>query len=161
MNLGDIITRLEAADPQQVVKHGFHNPHSYRGDYYDLAFEPATDITVADMLEAARSAVGATYQGWKGGDFKMNEYDWCWLSEEGTASGETISPLLLDFMLTSSVDRPTVLREAADTLHALREKTDVNVAEYDRYDFRQRIALSDGVSLLRRMADESAKEARP
>jgi hypothetical protein len=40
-------------------------------------------------------------------------------------------------------------------LAALREKTDVNVAEYARYDFRQRIALSDGISRLRRMADEA------
>ena len=123
MNLGDIITRLEAADPQQVVRHGFHNPHSYRGDYYDLAFEPATNITVADMLEAARSAVGATYQGWKGGDFRMNEYDWCWLSEEGTASGETISPLLLQFMLApaaaqSSADRAVVAKALDDAFQS-------------------------------------------
>jgi len=123
MNLGDIITRLEAADPQQVVPHGFHNPHSYRGDYYDLAFEPVTNITVADMLEAARSAVGATYQGWKGGDFRMNEYDWCWLSEEGTASGETISPLLLQFMLApaaaqSSADRAVVAKALDDAFQS-------------------------------------------
>ncbi|NUS25068.1 MAG: hypothetical protein HOV92_12710 [Streptomyces sp.] len=116
MMLGELITRLEAANPQQVVKHGFHNPHSYRGDYYDLAFEPATDITVADMLEAARSAVGATYEGWKGGDFRMTAGTWCWLSEEGTASGETISPLLLDFMLAPTVDESAVLQEAADRL---------------------------------------------
>jgi hypothetical protein len=109
VNLGDLITRLEAADPNQVIPHGFHNPHSYRGDYYDLAFEPATNITVADMLEAARSAVGATYQGYKGGDFKMTPSDWCWLSEEGSASGETISPLLLEFML-----RPENAQSAAD-----------------------------------------------
>ena len=99
MNLGDLIARLETANPQQVVPHGFHNPHSYRGDYMDLAFEPAVNITVADMLEAARSAVGTTYEGYKGGDFRMDVHDWCWLSEEGSASGETISPLLLDLML--------------------------------------------------------------
>lgn len=101
MNLGDIITRLQAADPNQVVKHGFHNPHSYRGDYNELAFEPAEDVTVAEMLEAAGDADGATYEGWKGGHFKMTKWTWCWLSEEGSASGETISPMMLDFMLTS------------------------------------------------------------
>jgi hypothetical protein len=118
MNLGDIITTLEAADPNQVVQHGFHNPHSYRGDYYDLAFEPTTNITVADMLEAARSAVGATYQGYKGGDFTMSKHDWCWLSEEGTASGETISPLLLQLILAPSVDPAAVLREEAALIRA-------------------------------------------
>jgi hypothetical protein len=114
MNLGDIITTLKAADPKQIVRHGFHNPHSYRGDYYDLAFEPADNITVAEMLEAARSAVGTTYEGWKGGDFRMTEGSWCWLSEEGSASGETISPLLLQFMLAPPVDPATALNEAAE-----------------------------------------------
>ncbi|MFG2276712.1 hypothetical protein ACGFNY_44010 [Streptomyces chartreusis] len=156
MNLGDIITRLEAANPQQVVKHGFHNPHSYRGDYYDLAFEPATDITVADMLEAARSAVGATYQGWKGGDFKMNEYDWCWLSEEGTASGETISPLLLEFMLTPPAERSAVLHSAADDLAAMRigsedPDPDGHVRGYND-------GLDHAEAELRRMADEAQQQ---
>jgi hypothetical protein len=99
MTLGELIARLEAANPNQVVHHGFTNPHSYRGDYMDLAFEPAANITVADMLAAARSALGTTFQGWKGGDFTMTDHTWCWLSQEGDASGETISALLLDFML--------------------------------------------------------------
>ena len=116
MTLGEIITALKAANPHQIVHHGFHNPHSYRGDYYDLAFEPATDITIAEMLEAAESAVGATYQGRKGGDFRMTDGTWCWLSEEGSASGETISPLLLQFMLTPPVNKADVLKEAADRL---------------------------------------------
>lgn len=135
MDLGALITRLEAADPNQVVKHGFHNPHSYRGDYYELAFEPAQDITVGEMLEAARSAVGATYQGWKGGDFKMGEHDWCWLSEEGSASGETISALLLDFILAPTTDelRAQVadMQEDVALLNALRAH---GVDNWDGYD---------------------------
>lgn len=118
MNLGDLITALEAADPNQQVANGFGNPHSYRGDYYDLAFEPVTDTTVGDMLADARSAVGATYQGWKGGDFRMNKYTWCWLSVEGDASGESVSPQMLAWMLVvppaaaPSADRAAVLHEA-------------------------------------------------
>lgn len=119
MQLGELITRLEAANPDQIVAHGFHNPHSYRGDYYDLAFEPTADITVADMLEAARSAVGTTYQGWKGGDFTMSEHSWCWLSDEGDASGETISPLLLDLLLADSSSTPDASRLEAAARRAL------------------------------------------
>lgn len=155
MNLGDIITRLEAANPQQVVKHGFHNPHSYRGDYYDLAFEPATAITVAEMLEAARSAVGTTYQGWKGGDFKMNAYDWCWLSEEGTASGETISPLLLEFMLTPPVDRAAVLGEAADVYAKLL----ADMGEATAQDPRYWTGVQHVVTGLRSLAKEAQQQA--
>jgi hypothetical protein len=47
-----------------------------------------------------------------------------------------------------------VLRNAADAVDALREKTDVNVATYQRYDFRQRVALSDAANELRRIANE-------
>lgn len=102
MNLGELITTLEAADPAQTVRHGFANPHSYRGDYMDLAFEPADDTTVRAMLDAARSAVYATFQGWKGGEFVMSMDSWCWLSPHGEASCETLSPQTVAWMLAAS-----------------------------------------------------------
>ena len=101
MMLEDLITALEAADPNLVLPDGFTNPHSYRGDYMDLAFEPAANVTVAAMLADARSALGTTYQGWKGGDFEMRGDTWCWLSMEGDASGDSIGPLLLRLMLAA------------------------------------------------------------
>jgi hypothetical protein len=117
VNLSDLIARLETADPNQTVKHGFHNPHSYRGDYMDLAFEPAENVTVREMLDAARSALAATFQGWKGGDFVMHGDTWCWLSAEGDVSGETISALLLDLILAT----PAVTPPATDQT-ALRDR---------------------------------------
>lgn len=102
MNLSEIITTLEAEDPTRVLPEGFNNPHSYRGDYMDLAFEAADNITIGDMLAAAQSAVGTTYQGWKGGDFTMAGWSWCWLSTEGEVSSETISPQMLRLFLTQT-----------------------------------------------------------
>lgn len=99
MMLEDLIKMLEAEDPRKVVPYGFTNPHSYRGYYMDLAFEPASNVTVADMLEDARSALGTTYTGYKGGEFTMTEYSDCWLSEEGRSGGETIGPLLMELIL--------------------------------------------------------------
>ena len=151
MMLGELITTLEAVNPQQTVQHGFHNPHSYRGDYMDLAFEPATNITVADMLAAARSALGTTYQGWKGGHYTMNEHSWCWLSQEGDASGETISALLLQFMLAKPFTDSQVIRNAADTVAMDRD-----------YQLPSDGPLKPGMDraekLLRRMADKLAAE---
>lgn len=100
MTLEELITALEAADPNLVLPDGFTHPHSYRGDYMDLAFEPASNVTVAAMLTDARSALGTTYQGWKGGDYEMTEYTDCWLASEG-GLGETIGPLLLRLMLAA------------------------------------------------------------
>ncbi|MFB7592381.1 hypothetical protein [Streptomyces sp. NPDC056169] len=117
MTLDELITALDVADPTLVLPHGFTNPHSYRGYYDELAFEPATDVPVADMLADARSALGATYTGWKGGDFVMRGYTDCWLAEEGSAGGETLGPLLLQFMLDAGI------RDAARTASGQQPKT--------------------------------------
>jgi hypothetical protein len=101
MTLDELIAALEAADPALVLRDGFTNPHSYRGIYADLAFEPARNVTVGEMLADARSALGATYQGWKGGDYTMTGWADCWLSEEGHASDETLGPTLLRLMLAA------------------------------------------------------------
>ena len=101
MTLDELIVALEAADPTLVLPLGFSNPHSYRGDYMDLAFELTANVTVGAMLADARSARGATYQGWKGGDNTMDAHTACWLDEEGRGDGETIGPILLALLLAA------------------------------------------------------------
>ncbi|GAA4225994.1 hypothetical protein GCM10022254_09420 [Actinomadura meridiana] len=100
MNLGELIATLEAADPNLVVPNGFNSPHSYRGYYNELAFEPASNITVAAMLDSARSALGTEYEGYKGGNYTMTEYTDCWLALWGCL-GETLGPTLLRLMLAA------------------------------------------------------------
>jgi len=102
MILGELIKTLEAADPNLWVREGFCNPHSYRGDYMELAFEPAQNVRVGDMLGDAREALGSTYEGWKGGNYTMDEYSDCWLANEGDC-GETLGPTLLRLMLQHTV----------------------------------------------------------
>jgi hypothetical protein len=99
MNLRTLIAALEAADPTKVVPVGFHRPHSYRGYYENLAFEPKADVTVAEMLACAKSALGQTFQGYKGGDYTMGEYTTVWVCHEGTSFGDGIGPVLLSYML--------------------------------------------------------------
>ncbi|MFC9973590.1 hypothetical protein ACFVH6_22115 [Spirillospora sp. NPDC127200] len=100
MTLDELITALEAADPTLVVPHGFTNPHSYRGDYQDLAFEPARNVTVGHMLTAARSALSTTYTGWKGGDYTMTGGTDCHLAYCGTC-GDELTPTVLHLMLAA------------------------------------------------------------
>jgi len=97
MTLGEIIEFLEQQPPEKVVPVGFCNPHSYRGVYEYLAFEPTCGTTVGEMLDEARSALGKTYSGYKGGEYTMDGYTDCWLAEYGCC-GETIGPLLLGYM---------------------------------------------------------------
>lgn len=101
LSLGGIIARLEQEDPNRVLSIGFAEPHSFRGDYWQLAFEPRQNIRVGDVLEAARSAVGATYWGWKGGEYTMSESSTCWISYAGEGSDNCIGPLLLELLLAA------------------------------------------------------------
>lgn len=99
LELGELIAALEQADQEAIVPVGFTNPHSYRGYYNELAFEPAANVRVADMLAAAREALGSTYSGYKGGDYTMDQYSPTWLSHIGEGHAETIGVVLLSYML--------------------------------------------------------------
>lgn len=103
MILKDLIEFLEKHPEEKRVKTGFGNPHSYRGHYYELAFEVIENTTVGEMLESAKSALGETYQGYKGGNFQMNEYTDCHLAKYGCC-GEEIGITLLNLMIGETDD---------------------------------------------------------
>lgn len=98
MELLELIKELEKHDPKRIILNGFHNPHSYRGFYECLAFEPKTTAVVGEMLKCAKEALGATYVGYKGGEFKMGPYTDVYLANWGE-TGEELGPLLLSYML--------------------------------------------------------------
>lgn len=101
VKLGVLIQALEAIpDRGRVVLQGWKHPHSYRGFYEDLAFQKAESVTIQSMLDCARSALGSTFSGWKGGDYTMDEHTSIWLTEgEGETSDDLLGPMLLGFLL--------------------------------------------------------------
>lgn len=101
LGLDELIAILEAHDPATVVKVGFADPHSYRGYYHEVAFEPAANVTVGAMLADARAALGATYQGYKGGDYTMSGYTSVWLASYG-CTGESLGRVLLTLLLANA-----------------------------------------------------------
>lgn len=109
MSLGSVIGALEAyerdgGDLDKVVAIGFKYPHSYRGYYEQLAFEPATYVSLRSMLDCAREALGNTYEGYKGGSYTMHDYTETWLAEYGDTSDDMLGPVLMRFL----VDQPAV-----------------------------------------------------
>lgn len=98
MTLGELIEFLDEYYSDRPVKHGFRNPHSYRGHYDQIAFEPCLDTTVGDMLEAAQSAIDATFSGWKGGDYTMTLDTTVNIAREGR-TGEEITEDMLHWMI--------------------------------------------------------------
>ena len=77
---------------------------SYRGYFYHLAlgYEAGGEytatklITVEELLKELKEAIGKTYSGWKGGDFKMNLKTPVWVDNPGHCSGTLILGLRSD-----------------------------------------------------------------
>lgn len=101
MTLGELIDRLRKEPPGKILPLGLGRPHSYRGYYQDLAFQPAENVAVGSMLALAEQQVGATHEGYKGGDYEMGTWTDCWLAKYGEC-GETIGPVLLDRLLAAA-----------------------------------------------------------
>jgi hypothetical protein len=61
--LGELIEALEKLPEDRVLPVGFDKPHSYRGYYNELAFEPAVPPSAhelsLDLFEGGRPAVVA------------------------------------------------------------------------------------------------------
>lgn len=83
--LGALIAFLETYEDSEntIFREGFANPCSYRGYYDQVAFEPATNVSVDSMLLHARSALNHTFTGYKGGQCKMLAGTLCWLAAWG------------------------------------------------------------------------------
>ncbi len=69
---------------------GIDRPHSYRGYYEDLAFCSSTSRKRSEVLSSAMSALGSTYEGWKGGNYVMTEKTPLWISAQGENWGIAI-----------------------------------------------------------------------
>lgn len=122
MYLKELIEYLEACDPEVVVPVGFNNPHSYRGYYECLAFEPAPNVTIGSMLADARSALGQTYTGYKGGEYTMGEYTDVYLAEWGD-TGDAIGTVLLDYMVRQA-GLIAALKKIHDTARSWEGRSD-------------------------------------
>ena len=105
MTLGEIILKLRSVPSDRVVKLGWDSCHSWRGDYSELAFNPYKNATVGDMLRVAENALGATFGGWKGGEYVMTADTQCYLAKPGEYGGpdDLITERALAYMLEDVV----------------------------------------------------------
>ena len=92
MTLGKLIRLLEGEDPANQVRFDFgglvpRQLDSWRGVYAELALgyddQWRNPVTVAELLVELRSAIGKTFTGYKGGDFKMDEGTKVWADNYG------------------------------------------------------------------------------
>ena len=95
MSVGELAATLRAAPDLPVMAGGYAygvgDVDSYRGYYSDLAIEPGGDATAHQLAGALDAAVGATFTGYKGGDFVMSRVTPVWVSPYGDASGLAVT----------------------------------------------------------------------
>lgn len=96
MTLIELIDFLSKLPYDMKMSFGLANPHSYRGFYNELAFEPADPMTVGEILDVLRSAIGETYSGYKGGQYTMTYETPIWMAHWGV-TGQRILGLGLQF----------------------------------------------------------------
>ncbi len=96
MYLLKLIKVLETIPEHVVFKEGFVNPHSYRGNYDDLAVEPMSNVKVVDMVSCLEQAVGSTYRGYKGGHFDMVGTEDVYLAYKGCTGSKIIGYKVTD-----------------------------------------------------------------
>lgn len=101
MNLGRLIEILRAfPDQDKVLPIAFNNPDSSRGSYDEIAFSPAKNVPVKLLLMQAEDCIGATFTGYKGGEYTMNEGTKINLDNSGVWSDDAcIWNMLLNLML--------------------------------------------------------------
>lgn len=111
MTLGDLIDWLKQQDARLVVKDGFGSPHSDRGSYDELAFDPLPEASLGDMLKHAESAVGETFTGYKGGQFEMGLHTSVYIGAYGDC-GHEITPIHFKYWLLTAKQAPAAQEES-------------------------------------------------
>ena len=100
LTLGGLIIRLTEL-PQDMQMQALTGAHSYRGYYSDLAFEhpmPEQLQSVSKTLAECKNIVGKEFEGYKGGDFKMNHGTPVWIASYG-CTGERLMSITDDGQL--------------------------------------------------------------
>ena len=94
MTLGELIDYLENHNPELKLAMGLGDAHSYRGYYEQLAFELEPSVTVEKMLKTAKSCLGKTFTGYKGGEFTMDHDTDTWIAAYNSTGSEITYGLL-------------------------------------------------------------------
>jgi hypothetical protein len=95
IQLGAVIKQLKKLPKETVFMYGFHEPHSYRGYYEQVAFEPLNIATAEALLMSCEAAMEGVYIGWKGGEYTYDCSSVFNIAHKGTTSPRSTYTLFL------------------------------------------------------------------
>lgn len=119
MTLGEIIEKLEQCDQTKSTGYDFcgmciDGIHSWRGNYADLAIgfsEPTgasgNRMTVSQVLQMFKEAVGKTYEGYKGGKFIMDLNTEVWVDNYGRFTETGLKDIVESEYTVTFITAPT------------------------------------------------------
>jgi hypothetical protein len=108
LNLGQLIALLTEEPPDNLIMYDFGNlvptyVGSYRGYYNELALGWAEDngvVRVSEVLQVLSRAVGATFPGYKGGQYGMGTDTPVWIANYGKATSTAPIGVTRDYHVT-------------------------------------------------------------
>lgn len=85
LTLGQLYHLLNALGPNRTAQVQLTEPHSYRGNYKDVAFEleHCADISLWASMMYVRDSIHSTFCGWKGGEYRMDTHSRVWIAPVG------------------------------------------------------------------------------
>jgi hypothetical protein len=112
LTLQALIAALEGVPEDMPVEFsGGNSPgimESYRGYYADLSIRPTSGVRYAgDLLRVARDSLGASFCGYKGGDFVMDSITPLWVADHGCCGDAIVSAAVQDgklILATKNID---------------------------------------------------------
>lgn len=85
MTLGQLKKYIESFAPGTVFEYNLSEPFSWRGDYSEVAFSISNEkSTREDLLKKIKSALTGTFYGYKGGEYRFQEYTDIHFEESGS-----------------------------------------------------------------------------
>jgi len=105
MQVYELLDYLHAKPATATVPFTLSDPHCDRGDYANLAFcKEDVPSTVADLIAVIEAAKGQTFEGYKGGDFRMSDWTDVYIGDSSYDCGEPATFLWLDAVMPTGKD---------------------------------------------------------
>lgn len=99
LTLGQILKELKSHEPGAEVYFDFEharpvNIDSYRGYYEDLSLGfdfSSQPMKCEELVKLLRGCIGRSFEGYKGGEYTMDEETTVWVANHGNTGGTAIT----------------------------------------------------------------------
>lgn len=103
LTFGELVTiigKLPKESPLYASSNSYYpvlSIHSYRGYYEDMEFDTgSTPVTVGEFLEMLLSNAGTTIEGYRGGEYIVDDRSYMWVGYEGGTARQALNGVCIN-----------------------------------------------------------------